>query len=321
MTTPPASLRPLTDRPTEGVLYGVGAYLLWGALPIYFVMLAPTGPWELLSARVIFSLVFCALLITLTRGWRRLAALVRSPRVLLWTAVAGVLIYANWQLFLIAAMSDRVIEASLGYFINPIATVLLGVFLLGDRLRRLQWCAVGVAALAVIVIVVFYGSVPWLSLAMAASFASYGLVKKKFLSADVDALGGLTLETAWLTPIAIGQLVVVGLTTGITFGQVGAMHTTLVALAGVITALPLLLFSSASRRVSLSTVGMLQFITPILQFLTGAFVLHEHMPLERWAGFVLIWVACALLVTDIVRTRQATTRRAAAPGSTGPSRR
>ncbi|MGO1305915.1 MAG: EamA family transporter RarD [Microbacterium gubbeenense] len=315
MSTPSASLRPLTDRPGEGVVYGVGAYLLWGGLPLYFVILAPTGPWELLSARVIFSLVFCAILLTVVRGWRRLASLVRSPRVLGWTAVAGVLIYANWQLFLIAAMSDRVLEASLGYFINPIATVLLGVFLLGDRLRWLQWSAVGVAALAVIVIVVFYGSVPWLSLAMAASFALYGLVKKKFLSADVDALSGLTLETVWLTPIAIGQLVIVGMTTGITFGQVGPLHTTLVVLSGVITALPLLLFASASRRVSLSTVGMLQFITPILQFATGAFLLHEHMPPERWIGFSLIWVACALLVTDIVRAQRATARRAAAPGS------
>ncbi|WP_221586250.1 EamA family transporter RarD [Microbacterium sp. G2-8] len=291
----------------SGVAYGLGAYVLWGFLPLYFVLLAPTGAWETLSWRVLLSLVVCAILLTATRGWRRLLVVLRSPRLALWSAVAGVLIYINWQAFLLAALNDRVLEASLGYFINPIATVLLAVLVLGERMRPLQWTAVGIAALAVVVIIVFYGSVPWISLILAASFATYGLVKKQHLGARVDAVSGLTLESAWLTPIAAVQLVIVGTTTGITFGQHGATHALLLGLAGLVTAVPLLLFASASRRVSLTTVGLLQFAAPILQFITGAFLLGEEMPPERWIGFGLIWVACAVLMVDVAgaeRTRR-----------------
>lgn len=301
MTVPSAHAAPPADAPRSGVAYGASAYLLWGGLPLYFVALAPTGAWELLSWRVLLALVFCALALTVMRGWRRVIAVMRSPRLAVWTAVAGVLIYGNWQVFLLASTTGEVLQASLAYFVNPIATVLLGVFLLGDRLRPLQWAAVGVAAIAILVIVVFYGSVPWLALLMAASFAGYGLVKKKYLSVEVDALTGLTLETVWLTPVAALQLVLVGATTGITAGQVGAGHAILLSLSGIVTAVPLLLFAAAARRVSLATVGMLQFITPILQFMTGALLMGEHMPPERWAGFALIWVACALLIADLVR--------------------
>ncbi|WP_156760726.1 EamA family transporter RarD [Microbacterium karelineae] len=295
-----------------GVAYGFGAYLLWGLLPLYFVLLAPTGPWETLSWRVLLSLAFCALLLTVTRGWGRLLAVLRSRRLALWSAAAGVLIYINWQVFLFAALSDRVLEASLGYFINPIATVLLAVLVLGERMRPLQWVAVAIAGLAVVVIVVFYGAVPWVSLVLAASFAAYGLVKKQHLGEHVDAVSGLTLESMWLTPIAAAQLVAVGMTTGITFGHHGTAHALLVGLAGIVTAVPLLLFASATRRVSLTTIGLLQFAAPILQFITGAFLLGEEMPPERWAGFALIWVACVVLMVDVARSerrRRNTTRR------------
>lgn len=297
----PATPNPPSRGSGAGVAYGFGAYLLWGVLPIYFVLLAPSGPWEILSWRVLLSLVFCALLLTVTRAWRRFAAILRVPRLALWTVVAGVLIYVNWQVYLIAATTGQVLEASLGYFINPLATIVLAVLVLHERVRPLQWAAVGVAAIAVIVIVVFYGSVPWLALTLSASFALYGLVKKMHLAGRVDAVTGLTLETLWLTPIAIVQVIIVGVTTGITFGQNGPVHTTLMILAGAATAVPLLLFAAASSRVSLATVGMLQFTAPILQFLVGAFLMHEHMPPERWAGFALIWVACILLVIDLVR--------------------
>ncbi|WP_036318629.1 EamA family transporter RarD [Microbacterium indicum] len=283
---------------TLGVAFGFGAYLIWGFLPLYFTALAPTGPWETLGWRVIFSLVLCAILLFATRGWRRVFAIVRTPRTLGWTAVAGILIYVNWQVFLLASQTGHVLEASLGYFINPIATVLLAVLVLHERLRPLQWAAIGVAAVAVAVIVVFYGSVPWTALILSASFALYGLVKKVKLS-RVDPVSGLTFETAWLTPLAIVQLVVVSATTGITLGHGGAGHTILLALAGAVTAVPLLLFAAATQRVSLTTTGLLQFAAPILQFVTGAFLLHEAMPPERWLGFAIIWVACALLIVDM----------------------
>ncbi|NHI17651.1 EamA family transporter RarD [Microbacterium excoecariae] len=312
MTTRSAPAPAVPSGSAAGVAYGFGAYLLWGVLPLYFVLLAPTGAWEILSWRVLFSLVLCAALLTVTRGWGRLVAVVRSRRLALWGGAAGLLIYINWQVFLIAATTDRVLEASLGYFINPLATVLLAVLVLGERLRRLQWAALGVAGLAVLVICVFYGSVPWISLVLSASFALYGLVKKQYLGAHVDAVSGLTLETAWLAPIAGVQLVIVGATTGITLGQHGAGHTALLLLAGAVTAVPLLLFASAARRVSLTTIGLLQFAAPILQFLVGAWILGEHMPPERWAGFALIWVACALLAADLVlHGRRARAARAA----------
>ncbi|WP_396652802.1 EamA family transporter RarD [Microbacterium sp. Marseille-Q6965] len=305
----PSSVRAV-DPERERVLgtgYAFGAYLLWGFLPLYFVALAPTGPWEVVGWRVLLSLVFCAVVLTVARGWSRMIAVLRNRRLALWTAVAGVLIYVNWQAFLIATQSGHVVEASLGYFINPIATVLLAVLVLHERLRPLQWAAIGIAVVAVLVIVVAYGSVPWIALALTASFGLYGLVKNR-IGGAVDAVSGLALETFWLTPIAIVQLVIVAMTTGITFGTAGPMHAVLLALAGVATAVPLLMFASGARRVTLTTVGLLQFVAPILQFVTGAFLLGEPMPPERWAGFVIVWIACALLIVDMVRQGRRTRR-------------
>ncbi len=286
-----------------GVAYAGGAYVLWGVLPLYFLLLVPTGPWEIVAARVLFSFVFCILLLTVMRGWRRIIAIIRQPRLLGWTALAGVLIYVNWQVFLIGTLSDRVVETALGYFINPITTVLLGVFVLHERIRRLQWVAIGIAALAVVVIIVAYGSFPWIALSLTASFGVYGLIKKK-IGPAVDAVSGLTLESFWLIPIAVVQLVIVAHTTGITFGSVGAWHTALLLFAGVVTAVPLLLFASGARRIDLAIIGMIQFITPIMQFLTGVLLLHEPMPPERWIGFIIVWVAVGVFVVDLLLTRR-----------------
>ncbi|GAA4196488.1 EamA family transporter RarD [Microbacterium oryzae] len=305
--TGPAPSAPDRER-MLGTGYGFGAYLLWGVLPLYFVLLAPTGPWEVVAWRVLLSLVFCALLLTVTRGWGRMAAVLRNRRLALWTAIAGVLIYVNWQTFLIATLTGHVIESSLGYFINPIVTVLLAVLVLHERLRPAQWAAIGIAAVAVAVIVIAYGSVPWISLLLSASFGFYGLVKNR-IGGAVDAVSGLAIETAWLTPVAVVQLVVVAMTTGLTYGSVSILHTVMLSLAGVATAIPLLLFAAGARRVSLTTIGLLQFIAPILQFLCGVVVLGEPMPLERWIGFGIVWVALAVLSFDMVqnarRSRQA----------------
>jgi len=303
-----------SDRTEQGfgIAYAGGAYLLWGLLPLYFLLLVPTGPWEVVAARVIFSLVFCLLLLTIARGWRRIMAIIRQPRLLGWTALAGVLIYINWQVFLIGTLSGHVVETALGYFINPITTVLLGVFVLRERIRRLQWVAIGIAVIAVVVIVVAHGSFPWIALSLTASFGTYGLIKKK-IGPAVDAVSGLTLESFWLMPIAIVQLIIVAQTTGITFGTVSTWHTALMLFAGVATAVPLLLFASGARRIDLTVIGMLQFITPIMQFLTGVLLLHEPMPTERWIGFIIVWIAVGVFVFDLLRAGRRGRRARIAP--------
>ncbi|WP_424445334.1 EamA family transporter RarD [Microbacterium sp. CH-015] len=291
-----------------GGIYAFAAYFLWGFMPLYFLLLAPIGPWEIVVWRILFSLLFCAILLTVTRTWGKLLAILRDKRLVFWTIIAGLLIYVNWQVFLIGILTGHVIEGSLGYFINPIVTVLLGVLVLGEKLRTAQWVAIGFAALAVIVIIVAYGSFPWIALTLAASFGTYGLVKKQ-IGPRVDAISGLTLESLWLTPIAIIQLVVVGATTGLVWGTQGAWHTALVPLAGVITAVPLLLFAAGARRAPLTVIGLLQFVAPILQFITGAWIMQEPMPLERWIGFGLVWIALIVLSADSLisarRTRAA----------------
>lgn len=290
-----------------GGIYAFGAYFLWGFMPLYFILLAPIGPWEVVVWRILFSLVFCAILLTVTRTWPKLLAILRDRRLVFWTIIAGLLIYVNWQVFLIGILTGHVIEGSLGYFINPIVTVLLGVLVLHERLRPAQWAAI---AIAVVAIIVAYGTFPWIALTLAASFGAYGLVKKQ-IGPKVDAISGLTLESLWLTPIALVQLIVVANTTGLVFGTQGAGHTVLVTLAGVITAVPLLLFAAGARRAPLVVIGLLQFVAPIMQFLTGWWMLGEPMPLERWIGFGLVWVALIVLMVDSIASARGSRRASA----------
>lgn len=310
---PAAGIESARERSLGGV-YAFSAYLLWGFLPLYFLLLAPTKPFELVAWRIVLSLIFCALLLTVTRSWGRLAAIMRQRRLLWLTALAGVLIYINWQVFILGALSGHVIETSLGYFINPIVTVMLGVLVLHERLRPTQWVAIGIAVAAVVVIIVGYRAFPWIALTLAASFGFYGLVKKQ-VGPSVDAVSGLTLETLWLMPVAAVVLIVVGVTEGLTMGASGWEHALLLSLAGVITAVPLLLFAAGARRAPLTLIGILQFVAPILQFLIGWLVLLEPMPLERWIGFGLVWVALIVLTIDsLLHARR--TRAAAASVAT-----
>lgn len=293
--TPPAPA-PVAEAVRGGV-YALGAYLLWGVLPLYFLQLRPTGPWEVVAWRIVLAFVFCLVLLTVLRTWRPFLAIVRQPRLLALTALAGVLIYVNWQTYLIGALTGHVIETSLGYFINPIVTVLLGVIVLRERLRLLPWIAVGIAVIAVIVIVVGYGTFPWIALTLALSFGFYGLVKKQ-IGPSVDAVSGLTLESLWLLPVAVVQLMVVAATAGLTLGTAGPLHTGLLLAAGAVTAIPLLLFASGARRAPLSVIGLLQFVAPIIQFVIGVWLLGEPMTTERWIGFGLVWLALVLLSAD-----------------------
>jgi chloramphenicol-sensitive protein RarD len=292
-----------SKRRGGGILLAVIAYALWGFLPLYFLLLAPANALEIVAWRILFSLVFCGILLTVTRAWRHLFELLRDRRIALTLLLAGVLILVNWLVYVYAALSDEVVQASLGYFTNPIVTVLLGIFVLHERLRPIQWVAIGISAIAVLVIAINYGAFPWIALALAFSFGLYGLFKKR-VGGRVDALSGLTIETLWLAPIAIAQLIFVAFTTGLTIGTVSVGQTVAMMLAGIVTAVPLLLFAGAARRLRLTTIGLTQYVTPLLQFLIGVLLLHEAMPPARLIGFILVWIALIVLAIDGFRQAQ-----------------
>jgi chloramphenicol-sensitive protein RarD len=296
----------------SGLAFAVSASLLWGVLPLYFVLLVPASSWEIVAFRILLALVFCALLLTVTRGWGRFLALARQPRVLGIMTVAGVLIYINWQVYVIAVTTGHVVEGALGYFINPIVTVLLGIVFLRERLRPAQWVALGISGVAILVIAIGYGTVPWIALALAFSFGIYGYVKKR-VGAQVDPISGLTLETAVLTPVAVVILAVLATTSGIATGNSGTPQLLVMLCAGAVTATPLLLFAAAARRLPLVYLGLTQYLAPIMQFLTGVVLLHEDMPLERWIGFGLVWVALIVLTADALATGRAQRRAALEP--------
>lgn len=287
-----------------GLGFAIAAYGLWGFLPLYFVLLAPVGPFEIVALRILLALAFCAILLTVTRSWPAFWHLVRQPRVLGIMAIAGVLIYVNWQVYIFAILTGHVVEGALGYFINPIVTVLLGVIVLRERVRPAQWVALGISGLAILVIAVGYGAFPWIALTLAFSFGLYGYIKKR-VGAQVDAVSGLTIETALLTPVAAVILVIVGATSGIVTGTVGTGHLILALFAGAITATPLLLFAAAARRLPLVYIGLTQYLAPVLQFVIGVVILHEDMPLERWIGFALVWVALIVLTADALASGRA----------------
>lgn len=297
------------DGTRSGLLFGLAAYLLWGAMPVYFLLMHPAGAFEIVAWRIVFSLVFCVILLAVTRGFGRFRGVLADRRAVASFALAGVLIWVNWTVYVLATTTGQVVEAALGYFINPIVTILLGVIVLRERLRVTQWVAIGVSAVAVVVIALEASALPWISLALAASFGGYGLVKKRL--GRVDAVSGLTLETGWLIPVAVVELVVVGLTSGLAFGTAGLAPTLLLASTGVGTAVPLLLFAASTRRLPLSVVGFLQYLTPILQLVLGVAVLHEPMSSGRWVGFALVWLALAVLVGESLahgRSRRAAAR-------------
>ena len=317
VSSPTAAVVPPGELSRPGLAYAITAYTLWGILPLYFLLLVPTGPFELVAARVLFSLVFCALLLTVMRQWKPFLAIALNRRVSLTMALAGLLIFVNWQTYIYGVLDGQVIETALGYFINPIVTVFLGVFFLRERLRVVQWVSVGLSIVAVLVLAIGAHGVPWIALILAFSFGLYGFIKKR-VGPTVDAVSGLTLETAWLAPLAIVQLVVVGATSGLTIGQVSPLHTALLIGTGVITAVPLLFFASASRRLPLIYMGFIQFFAPVIQFLVGVFVLNEAMPLERWIGFILVWIALIVLTTDtVIAARRSAIRRNKAASVSG----
>ena len=279
------------DRQRRGVLYGLGAYGLWGAVPLFWPLVARAGSLELLAHRVVWSLVISALLalVLLPRGWfQRLA----SRRTLLMLGLAAAVVSVNWGLYIWAVNHGHVLETSLGYYINPILSILVGVVVLGERMAALQWVSVGLAALAVVVLTVEYGRLPWISLVLAASFATYGVMKKQVNGGAVETL---TVESALLAPVALGYLVLLQVQGGSTFGALGWGHSLLLVATGVVTVVPLLFFAASATRLPLSTLGLLQYLAPTLQFLLGVLYFGEQMSTGRWVGFGLVWLALMLM--------------------------
>lgn len=270
---------------------------MWGSFPLYFPLLEPAGAFEILAHRILWSMLTVGLLVITLRRGSRVMALVRDPRVRRLLISAAVVIAINWVGFIWGVNNDRVIEVSLGYFVNPLVTVLLGVLILGERLRPLQWVAVGLAAVAVVVLTVNYGRPPWIALLLAFSFGTYGLMKKK---ANAGAVEGLAVETLLLSPVALGYLVWLAAQGDLAFGSEGITNMLLLASTGLVTALPLLCFSAAATRLDLVTIGLLQYLTPTVQFALGVLWFHEPMPTVRWIGFVLVWVALAIFTTEAI---------------------
>lgn len=292
----------------RGVLFGVAAYAMWGLFPLYWPLLKPSGALEILAHRMAWSLVAVVAILAVRRHWSWFRELIKQPVKLGLLAFAAAIITVNWGTYIYAVNTGHVVESALGYFINPLVSVLFGVVLLKERLRPLQWTAVGFGTLAVLVLTIDYGRLPWIALTLAFSFGLYGLVKKQ---ANVGAAESLTVETLVLLAPALAYLVYLEQAGQATFGHSTPGHALLLAGAGVITAVPLLFFTASAIRVPLSTIGLLQYIAPILQFLCGVLIAKETMPPSRWIGFSIVWLALAIFTYDSIsaaRTARKATR-------------
>ena len=298
----------MVSRSRQGFLFGIAAYLLWGGFPLYWPLLEPAGSVELLAHRILWSAVTLGVLVLVLRRSRQFRALFGDRRVFLLLALAAVVITVNWGTYIYGVTNDRVVETSLGYFINPLVTVLMGVVLLGERLSRPQWVAIGVGGLACLVLTVDYGHPPWIALVLAFSFGTYGLAKKQ---AGAEAVESLTLETLLVAPLALGYLAWLVAHNRSTFGTEGIGHALLLMSAGLVTAVPLLCFGAAAIRVPMVTLGLLQYLAPILQFLLGVLWFQEDMSTGRWVGFALVWVALAIFTFESIRYRRRQLRVAA----------
>ncbi|MSZ77736.1 MAG: EamA family transporter RarD [Actinobacteria bacterium] len=291
------------------MLLGTAAYLMWGAFPLYFPLLDPAGSLEILAHRIVWSVVVVVALVVALGHLPQLRAIAADRRTRTLLGLAAVTITFNWATYIYAVTHDRVVEAALGYFINPLVTVLMGVLLLGERLRRLQWIAMGVATTAVVVLTVDYGHPPYLALVLAFSFGTYGLAKK---TADVGAVESLGFETSLIAPFALAYLLWLASSGDSTFVSEGAGHTVLLASTGIATAVPLICFGAAATRVPMVTLGLLQYLAPVLQFGLGVLYFHEDMPAGRWIGFVLVWVALAIFTVEATQHRRRQLRLVAA---------
>lgn len=295
----------MTDQ-RRGLLLGVAAYGMWGGFPLYWPHLEPAGAIEILAHRVLWSVLTMGLLVLLLRRTTQFRALFSHRRTFLLLAVAAFTITFNWATYIYGVNNGKVVETSLGYFVNPLVTVALAVAVLRERLRVVQWAALGCGAAAVAVLALAYGRMPWVALTLAVSFGLYGLIKSR-VGRHLGAVPGFAAETLVLAPLALAYVLWLIARGGGTFVGHGTGHAVLLALTGVVTTVPLLLFNTAAARLPLSVVGLLQYLTPLLHFVIGVVVLHEHMPPARWWGFALVWLALVVLGVDAARTSRAAT--------------
>jgi len=284
---------------SRGVLFGFVAYGLWGLFPLYFDQLASASALEILAHRIVWTFVLSAIAIVVMRQWDNVKYVFANRKVFVTLAIAGVVVAANWGIYVWAVVSDRVVDAALGYFINPLVTVAVAVVALRERLRVAQVIALLIGVAAVVVLIVGYGEVPWVALGLALTFAAYSYAKNR-VGPYAKPLVGLGIETTVLAPFAAAFIIYLQATGTGTLVNQGPLHMWLLLLAGVVTAGPLLFFAAAASRIPLSTLGMIQYVTPVFQFVMGVLIYHETMPSARWAGFVLIWCALILLTWDSV---------------------
>ena len=288
------------NEKTKGIGYGLSAYLIWGSFPLVIAMLSFADPFEIVVWRVIFGFAFGLAVILVTRKFSEYLSVFKQPKQLLWISLAAVVIYINWQVYVYAVADNHVLEASLGYFINPLVTIALATIFLKEKLNVLQWVAVGLGGVAVLILTFNYGQPPVIALTLALSFGIYGLAKNR-LGGKVSALSSFTVETTLLLPLGIVQLVFLAGMMQIQFGYAGLAPSLGLAAYGVLTAIPLLLFGAAAKRVPLSYIGFMQYLTPTLQFLLGLIVFQEPMPAARWLGFAMVWFALSILSFDALR--------------------
>lgn len=290
----------LTTIDRRGVLLGLSAYGMWGLFPLYWPLLKPAPALEILAARIIWSFISLAIFTAISRRWQAVRLVLANRRSMRLLIAAAVLVSVNWGLYIWAVNAHHVVETALGYFINPLVSVAFGVIVLRERLSRGQWVGIGVAAAAVAALTLDYGRLPWIALTLAASFGAYGLTKKL---AGVDAFTSLTIETAVMTLPAFILVGVCAATGRLTMFSEGISHAALLALAGPVTAIPLLFFGASARRVPLSILGLMQYLAPTLQFLIGVTIAGEHMPMSRWFGFAGVWAALAIFSVATARNR------------------
>jgi chloramphenicol-sensitive protein RarD len=281
-----------------GLLFGVSAYTLWGLFPIYWPLLKPANPLEIVSHRAVWTLVFCFIILALTKSVKSTLSLLKHPKIVAGLFLSSILISINWIIYIYAANNEHVIEASLGYYINPIVVIATGVIVLKEKMRPLQWLAVGIATLGVAVLTIDYGRLPWIALGLAFSWGSYGLVKKQL---GLGALEGLSIETLLSSGFYLGYLIWLG-NSGEGHFTYSLTLTLLLIGGGAVTAIPLLLFNGSTNRLPLTLVGLLQYITPTIQFCIGVWYYQEDMPTARWVGFFIIWVALMSLAIDLIKS-------------------
>ena len=290
----------------KGLGLGLTAYFIWGSFPLIITGLASfANPWEIVVWRIVFGFATAVVLISVTRSWASLRAVFRNRSMLGWIGLSSVLIMINWQVYVIGIASGRVLETSLGYFINPLVTIVLAVFFLREKLNLVQWMAVALGAIAVTVLSIDYGHLPWVALTLAATFGVYGLAKNK-LGGQVTPLNSYAIESGALLPVAIIQgAIVASISPGLQITSQGWQGVAGLAFFGIMTAIPLILFGTAAENLPLSWIGFMQFMTPSIQFVLGLTVFKEQMSPARWVGFILVWLALLILTSDALKRNQA----------------